>query len=357
MPFLSISFTNFRNIKNNTLDLLSKEVYFVGDNGQGKSNILESLYMISYGNSFRTKSDNEIITEGEQNYSIRSIFRDQNDHTNSVSIIYKDNKKKIEKNTKQIIDRKELVNTIPCVLYSHDDLDFSIGSPDRKRFFIDQSLSMYDTSYIDISRKYMKILRTRNTILKEKRSDLLDVLDLQLSEAGIEVTYRRKNTITAFNRVFTRLYKEVCGIDNVTIDYSPSWKGDTAESALVVLAEKREQDLIMGISLSGPHRDKIRFIQNKKTFVPTASTGQRRLLSLLLRTAQAQYYTEVSGKLPILLMDDVMLEVDPEKRRRFTSLLPEYDQLFCTFLPGEPYDKYKKSTTKVYSISGGKWSD
>ena len=313
--------------------------------------------MVSYGNSFRTKNDDEIIKEGELNYSIRSIFRDQNDHTNSVSIIYKDNKKKIEKNAKQISDRKELVNTIPCVLYSHDDLDFSIGTPDRKRFFIDQSLSMYDTSYIDISRKYKKILKTRNTILKEKRSDLLDVLDVQLSEAGIEVTHRRKNTITAFNRVFSRLYKEVCGIDNVTIDYSPVWKGDTAESALIALAEKRELDLTMGISMSGPHRDRIRFIKNKKTFVPTASTGQRRLLSLLLRTAQAQYYTEVTGKLPVLLMDDVMLELDPEKRQRFTALLPEYDQLFCTFLPGEPYERYKKTTTKVYTINGGKWSD
>jgi len=313
--------------------------------------------MISYGSSFRTKSDDEIITNGGQNYSIRSIFRDQNDHTNTISIIYKDNKKKIEKNAKQINDRKELVNTIPCVLYSHDDLDFSIGSPDRKRFFIDQSLSMYDTSYIDISRKYKKILKTRNTILKEKRSDLLDVLDAQLSEAGIEVTHRRKSTITAFNRVFARLYKDVCGIDNVTIDYSPSWKGDTVESALVALAEKRELDLSMGISMSGPHRDRIRFIKNKTSFVPTASTGQRRLLSLLLRTAQAQYYTEVTGKLPVLLMDDVMLELDPNKRQRFTALLPEYDQLFCTFLPGEPYDRYKKSTTKVYTINGGKWND
>ena len=313
--------------------------------------------MVAYGNSFRTKNDDEIIAEGEANYSIRSIFRDQNDHTNSISIIYKDSRKRIEKNAKQINDRKELVNTIPCVLYNHDDLDFSIGSPDRKRFFIDQSLSMYDTSYIDISRTYKKILKTRNSILKEKKSDLLDVLDYQLAEAGIEVTQRRKKTITAFNRVFSRLYKDVCGIDNVNIDYSPSWKGETSESALVLLAEKRELDLSMGISMSGPHRDRIRFIRNKNIFVPTASTGQRRLLSLLLRTAQAQYYTEITGKLPVLLMDDVMLELDPEKRQRFSALLPEYDQLFCTFLPGEPYERYKKTTTKIYCINGGKWNE
>jgi DNA replication and repair protein RecF len=92
-------------------------------------------------------------------------------------------------------------------------------------------------------------------------------------------------------------------------------------------------------------------------FVPTASTGQRRLLSLLLRTAQAKFYTEVTGKNPVLLMDDVMLELDPDKRQRFTALLPDYDQLFCTFLPGEPYERYKRTTTKVYHINGGMWSE
>lgn len=357
MPYLSVSFTNFRNIENKTIDLLEKEVYFVGDNGQGKSNLLESLYISAYGNSFRTKNDSEMIREGESSFSIRSIFRDQRDHTNSISVVYQDGKKRIDKNAKQISDRKELIDTIPCVLFSHEDLDFSVGSPDRKRFFIDQSLSMYDSSYIDVFREYKKILKTRNNVLKEKNVGLLDILDSQLAQSGMEVILRRQRTIRDFNRIFARLYEEVSGIDNVTIDYSPSWKCDTADRVLVLLAEKRNNDLLYGTSLSGPHRDHIRFVRNKASFVPTASTGQRRLLSLLLRTAQAQFYTEVSGKKPVLLMDDVMLELDPEKRQRFTAILPAYDQLFCTFLPGEPYERYKKTTTRVYHVEGGKWSE
>jgi DNA replication and repair protein RecF len=77
---------------------------------------------------------------------------------------------------------------------------------------------------------------------------------------------------------------------------------------------------------------------------------------LLLRTAQARFYTEKNGKKPVLLMDDVMLELDPDKRQRFTALLPEYDQLFCTFLPGEPYERYKRSSTRVYHVSEGTWN-
>ncbi len=357
MPFLSLSFTNFRNIANGTIDLLSKEVYFVGDNGQGKSNILESLYLASYGSSFRTKNDEEIVYEGQKEYSVRAIFRDQKERTNSINIVYQNGKKRIDKNAKQIIDRKELVDTIPCVLFNHDDLDFAIGSPDRKRFFIDQSLSMYDSAYIDLLRTYKKVLKTRNLVLKEKNTSILDVLDAQLAESGMAVIRKRNSTIRDFNRVFARLYSEVSGIDNVNIEYSPSWKVDTTDKVLVQLAEKRDFDMTMGTSMSGPHRDRIRFMRNKTHFVPTASTGQRRLLSLLLRTAQASFYTEVTGRLPVLLMDDVMLELDPDKRQRFTALLPAYDQLFCTFLPGEPYERYKKKTTKLYHLSGGKWSE
>jgi len=357
VPFLSASFTNFRNICNSTIDLLSQEVYFIGENGQGKSNLLESLYMSAYGSSFRTRNDEEIVQENKEEYSIRTIFRDQKDRTNSISLTYKDGKKRIEKNAKQIMDRKELVNTIPCVLFCHDDLDFAIGTPERKRFFLDQSLSMYENSYIDVLRNYKKIVKTRNTILKEKKTSVLDVLDAQLVETGLEVVKRRENTIRDFNRVFARLYHEVSGIDNVTIDYSPSWKERSGEQILIKLAEKRDFDIAMGTSMSGPHRDRIRFVRNKALFVPTASTGQRRLLSLLLRTAQATFYSDVTGRKPVLLMDDVLLELDPDKRQRFTALLPEYDQLFCTFLPGEPYERYKRSTTRVYHISGGNWSE
>ena len=108
-------------------------------------------------------------------------------------------------------------------------------------------------------------------------------------------------------------------------------------------------------TLTGPHRDRITFIRNNAPFIPTASTGQRRLVALILRTAQAVFYTEVTGKKPVLLMDDVLLELDPEKRKKVTALLPEYDQLFCTFLNGEPYQNYRKEGSIVYRIKEGNW--
>ncbi len=374
MPFLSLTAVNFRNLNSKNMDLFSKEVYFTGENGQGKSNILEALYYSAYGSSFRTHNDSELIKNGEEAMSLRTIFKEENGNTHTTSIILDKNKKKIEKDGKILHDRKELINTMPCILYNHDDLDFAVGSPERRRFFIDQSLSMYDVMYIDVMRRYKKILKNRNLCLKEHKYDLFETYDIQLVMNGLEIQQKRKNAIFQFNQIFGRLYEQVSGITGVSIRYSPSWKKRTsgnneeeelmANTSLPMIDEiieyvksKQKMEKVMCTTLSGPHRDRIVFTKDGQTFVPTASTGQRRLIALALRTAQAVYYTQTTHKKPVLLMDDVLLELDPDKRQKVTALLPEYDQLFCTFLPGEPYQRYKRDTTRVYSIKKGEWEE
>lgn len=364
MPFLSLNVCNFRNLKNERINLSGKEIYFVGENGQGKSNLLEALYYSSYGSSFRTHVDSQIIKYGQENFSVSSFYSGKNNETETIKVVYDKNRKIIEKNSKRIHDRKELINTIPCVLFCHSDMKFATGEPENRRFFLDQSLTMYDALYIDDLRNYKKILKSRNLILKEEKYEMLDIYDFQLAEKGLEIQRKRKSAIFQFNEIFKRLYNEISGIENVNIVYYPSWKEikqevgtrfPEREEIVELLKSKREQDKVMCTTLSGPHRDRIVFMKDGKFFIPNASTGQCRLTALLLRVAQAVYYTRITGNNPVLLMDDVMLELDPDKRARLTSMLPEYDQLFCTFLPGEPYERYKKSTTKIFQIKNGEW--
>lgn len=360
MPFLSISPINFRNLSNKTIDVSAKEVFFVGKNGQGKSNLLETLYYSAYGSSFRTHSDVEIVKKGEVSFSLHSIFREENGITHTTSVYFDKNLKKIEKDGKILKDRKELINTMPCVLYNHDDLDFVIGAPERRRFFIDQSLTMYDIFYVDILRRYKRILKNRNLSLKEKKFDLLDSFDIQLVKNGIEIQQKRKNAIFKFNQIFGNLYEQITGIDGLTIKYNPSWKNEDFnvpdfDEAMKIVINHREVEKLMGTTMTGPHRDRISFIRNGQPFVPTASTGQRRLLALILRTSQAVFYNQITNRKPIILMDDVLLELDPEKRKKVTELLPEYEQLFCTFLEGEPYNNYITGETKIYLLNNGEW--
>ena len=355
MPFLSVNYKNFRNLSDNAIDFQAKEIFFVGENGQGKSNILESLYLLAYGNSFRTHKENELIKNGQNEFGISALFLNDKELSERIVIKLQEGKKKIEKNGKRISDRKELINTIPAVLFCHDDLEFVSGEPEKRRFFIDQTISMNDVVYLDYLRRYKKTLKNRNIILKEKRYAMLDVYDIQLIENGIEIQKKRKNTFFMINNIFTKIYQEVSGINNVAIEYRPFWKSQEKEELIEILKAKREQDIVLGTTTSGPHRDAIIFMRNGQPFVNTASTGQRRLAALTLRIVQAVLYSNITQKKPVLLMDDVLLELDPEKRQKIMTLLPEYDQLFCTYLPEEPYERYIRSKTKVYQIKAGFW--
>ena len=379
MPFLYETFYNFRNLKNDTLDLSNKEIYFVGQNGQGKSNILESLYYAAYGISFRTHQDSQIVKNGEKDFSINAFYKAGDDSTQKISVIFENGKKRIEKNGKKIQDRKELINTIPCILFCHDDMRFATGEPECRRFFIDQSLTLYDNLYIDDMRNYKKVLKSRNLVLKNKQYEMLDVYDSQLAQYGLVIQQKRKKAIFQFNQIFGKIFEEITGIDGVNIVYEPSWKFTNPQNVdnsvqnssdyseknffpatqdiISLLLSRRDQDKVMETTMAGPHRDRIVFMKGGQNFVQTASTGQCRLISLLLRVAQAIYYTRATGMKPVLLMDDVLLELDPDKRAKLTAMLPEYEQLFCTFLPGEPYERYMHDTTKVYKIENGEWHE
>lgn len=354
MPFLSVSLTNFRNLNDETFDFNSKEVFFVGTNGQGKSNLLESLYILAYGSSFRTRTESEIIKNGENFCLMKTLFRSAEEKACTVNFKLEGKKREIEKNSKKIKDRKEILNTIPCIIFSHEDLDFVIGEPERKRFFFDQTLSMYDILYIDTIRRYKKILKSRNLVLKNKNYEVLDALDVQLAEAGAEIYKKREKIVFNYNVFFADLYKEISGIENVSLFYASNWREKSVNEIIALLEKNREQDKAFEYTSSGIHRDNIAFVKNKKNFVNTASTGQKRLLALLLRIIQAKFYFSRTQRNPILLMDDVLLELDQEKRNKVMQLLPDYDQLFCTFLPTEDYEKYKKTGTKIFFVEKGK---
>lgn len=356
MPFLSASFYNFRNLENATVDISSPEVFLVGKNGQGKTNFLEALYVSSYGTSFRTRSLAQICTKDEKEFSIRALYKESDNISHTISIIIQDKKKDIQKNFKKIKNSKELISTIPCILFHGDDIEFAVGTPSRKRFFIDQSVSLCNSDFIEALVKYSKALKSRNVILEQKKASLLDSIDEIFSSLALLITNERKNIVEEYAKHFSLIYEEISGVSGVEMVYRPSIKVESEEDLLILLAEKRQNDLTDRTSSIGPHRDRIHFIKDKKPFTERASNGQRRLISLVLRMIQAKIYSEKTGRKPIFLMDDILLELDPEKRQKFMELLPPYEQLFCTFLPGESYKNYQKETTKIFFVEDGRFS-
>jgi DNA replication and repair protein RecF len=364
--FHSLGTVFFRNLEDSERCVGEKDVFLIGENGQGKTNFLEALYFSAYGSSFRGARDGEIARNGEKNFAVYAKIGPKNGEDagicpNELRIKIEKGKKSFLLDGKQVEDRRSLLSIIPCVVFCHEDMEFVSGSPERRRWFFDQSLSLCDVLYLDGLRAYRQVLRSRNALLREAlltrrppAPGILDALDYQLAGYGLKLVERREREAVLFSDSFGPLFREVSGISGIAVRYTPSWKFRDLEDGVLFLGERRESDLAAGISLTGPHRDRYAFYQNSGEFAGKASTGQRRLLALLLRIAQARRFSETTGKNPVLLLDDVLLEMDGEKRRRFLSVMPVYDQAFYTFLPEEPCRRYVRGGNPlVYAVESG----
>jgi DNA replication and repair protein RecF len=369
--FHSLRTASFRNLEDSESYTGEKDVFLVGENGQGKTNFLESLYFAAFGSSFRGARDPELARNGEKDFAVHAKIAPEYGKTagsalsglTEILIKYEKGKKSFFLNGKRMEDRRDLLSVVPCVVFCHEDMEFVSGSPERRRWFFDQSLSLCDPLYLDALRGYRQVLKSRNAVLRESVlfhrvpvPGILDALDNQLVSYGLKLVEQREREASLFSGLFGPLFQEVSGIKGLTVRYTPSWKFRSAGEGLSFLGERREHDLAAGISLSGPHRDRYAFYRGSGDFAGQASTGQRRLLALLLRIAQARRFSEITGKNPVLLLDDVLLEMDGEKRRRFLSVMPGYDQAFYTFLPEEPYNRYGQGgagTALVYRVESG----
>jgi DNA replication and repair protein RecF len=357
MRFHSVSVKAFRNLEDTVVATDAHDIFLVGKNGQGKTNFLEALYFCSYATSFRGVKDAELINSDEKDCAVSAEI--------TADFIPQKLIVKIENGTKTAIidgkkidDRKNLFSLIPSVVFCHEDMDFVTGSPERRRWFFDQNRSLYDLQYLDDFRRYRKILRTRNSVLKEMQTTrdtgMLDALDVQFAEYGLRLMAKRLIEAEHFSVLFQPIYEDVAFINGIQVKYQPSWKETDIDMVIKKLVQDRQREMAFGMSLSGPHRDRYQFVRGKKNFVAMASTGQPRLLALLLRISQTARYKEMTGDCPILLLDDVLLELDGEKRRRFLEAIPNYEQAFFTFLPEESIGDYKKGNSLVYDVEDGR---
>ncbi len=338
MKFLSLSLHNYRNILSCSLDIHKRHVIFRGENGQGKTNLLESLYISCYGFSFRTRKTNHLITHGK-NYASISVRLQEGETAHTIEVKILPGSLSISIDGKEIKDRKELIESFPCIIFSHGDIEFVKGAPSERRKFFDQTMCLYDSLFFDDIRRYNRILRQRNQALKDQMVYLVPSYDSQLAQLGMIIQSRRSQVVEEFNELFPQVFSRVSGMtDPPVIDYSPSWKHFSNQQEVKEFLQKNlNQDLKFFTTTTGPHRDKFTCIKNGKNFIETASTGQLRLISLVLRAAQAQYYQKKTGRKPVLLLDDVLLELDHAKRSAFLHELAGYEQAVCTFLPNETY--------------------
>ena len=358
MAFVSVAYHDFRNIHTAALDIDAPVVYLVGENGQGKTNFIESIYLLCYGASFRTRKDARLITLGKEVANVRGRSRKAGDIDRDIAVrIHRGGKKEIRVDGRLINDRMDLIETVPCIVFAHQDLSFVTGSPEMGRRFFNQTLSLFDPLFVGLLRSYRRLLKSRNILLKENNSSLLPAYTRNLVELGLQIQRRREGIIEEFNTTFSLLFSGISGLNGQTsIRYRSSWPmGATTEEILEFMAKRQHRDFTFETTTAGPHRDRFILMHDGKEFSHIASTGQVRLCSLILRVAQANFFSGKTGKRPVLLLDDVLLELDATKRERFVEQLPEFEQAFFTFLPDEQFRKYSGDDTMIYRVVGGEF--
>ena len=363
MLIKSLSLRGFRNLQNCDLDTSYKQIILKGENGQGKTNLLEAVYLTCYGASFRTQNLREAVRHGEDFFLLKSTFEDNLKLERKVEISFANGKKKIKLDDSEIRDRKDLIYSLPCIAFTHDDISFVRGEPENRRRFFDQTMSMYDSSFFDDLRRYKLILRQRNAAIKDQKYSLLDIYDEKLANYGLPIMKARRSVLNSFSAIFPDIYNAVSLEDRkIGISYRPSWNENlTVDEIITYLGQQREVDIKMSTTTSGPHRDRFIVTDAHGPFVNTASTGQMRLASLVFRSAQATFYRQKTGINPIFLIDDVLLELDAPKRARYLLYLGYYNQAFFTFLPEEKYFgsffDLEDGCSKIYKVSNGKLED
>ncbi len=339
----------------------------VGENAQGKTNLLDAIYYLSRGSSGRYGRDADIIRWGNGFFRLRALVR-SHEMTRDITISYTQGKKAVSVDGNALRSNAQLMGVFNTVLFSPDDLAMVKGSPERRRKYLDDELMQTDPTYYGDVYRYRKILQQRNNVLKkiragQKEEHLLDVLDEQLAGVGMSLTRRRMDMAERI-RPLARLVQRrmTAGEEELDIEYlcssrrQPRNKGETIceETFLELLKESRAEDVGRGFTGYGPHRDDLMTLINGADARISGSQGQQRTVALSLKIAEIEFLKAQTGEVPVLLLDDVLSELDGGRRKKLLETVSDNIQTFITCTELEHLDPQLIGRAAVSRIRQGK---
>jgi DNA replication and repair protein RecF len=339
MVLSSVSLKNFRIHKENHIIFSDQLNYIVGGNGLGKTSILEAIYYICTTKGFSSRSDAEAVNFGEDNFEISGNIRDYTEERVRVYFSNAENRKHYFRNEKQVFRSAEVIGKFPVVILAPSDHTITQGAPGERRKFVDSIISQASETYLKTLLDYNKTLRQRGVLLvklKEGRSKiLLDELEAwtqKLVMTGIILIEHRIKFTQEFNTFIKESYQSIMeGDENPDIEYiNLEGTGDIRERFIKTIDKRREEEIRRGQNLVGPHRDDFIFSLNGVNLKMYGSQGQHKTFQVALRFAQFFYLKEITGKVPLFLLDDVFGELDAARSARISSYLRKVGQAFIT---------------------------
>ncbi len=355
----SIELSNFRNYESLDLSFDPGINILYGDNAQGKTNILEALYLSGTTRSHRGAKDKEMIRFKMDDAHIRTmVFKNDVDY--KIDFHLKQHKKKgIAINQMPIKRASDLFGVLNMIFFSPEDLNIIKNGPAERRRFLDMELCQLDKIYLDDLSKYNKVLNQRNKLLKDiydkpELKDTLDIWDAQLIDYGCKIIKRRKQFIEDLNTVIFGIHKKLSGNkEELTLMYEP----DVSESRFAErLCEERPKDERFGTTSVGPHRDDIAFLIQSIDIRKFGSQGQQRTAALSLKLSEIELVKLQIHDSPILLLDDVLSELDANRQNQLLdSISSTQTILTCTGV--DDFINKRLHIDKVFHVENGRVLD
>ena len=346
-----LSLINYKNIRVANLELSPKINCLIGQNGVGKTNVLDAIYFLSFCHSASNPIDSQVITHDEGFFLIEGTY--QEDLCISCGM-KRGTKKHFKRNKKEYKRLSEHIGLIPLVMVSPSDTFLIEGGSEERRKLMDVVISQYDRSYIDAMNRYNKALQQRNTMLKQEEEPDLEVLSLweeQMAMEGERIFACRDAFVKALTPVFQRYYETISGNrEQVEMTYiSHCQRGPLLE----VIQRDRAKDRIMGYSLHGVHRDDLVFSLGGHPLKREGSQGQHKTFVIALKLAQFDFLKRANNQTtPLLLLDDIFDKLDADRVEQIVKLVAsdEFGQIFITDTNREHLDQILSRTSHDYRI-------
>ena len=360
-----LKLTNFRNYSSLELDLGRNVNIFIGDNGKGKTNILESIYVLSLTKTNRYGLEENLIKFNEEIAKIEGLIRsDELLKTQEIHITKK--KKQIFINNKEMRRIRDYISNFCVISFTPEDLEIIKGSPNNRRNMINIDISQLQNSYISYLNEFNQIIKIRNEYLKKMNLDgnsdirYLDVINNQMIEKGIKIYEYRYNFFNKINDYLPKIFKKLSNLNNLKIKYESSVSLDDFDYEKIKknyenkLKKNFKVELMQGVTLTGPHRDDFSFDLSGIDMKNFASQGQQRLVIIALKIAEIYLFKEEIGEYPVLLLDDIFSEIDSKKRNKIISFLLKDIQSIITTTDINDINEELVKNANIYKVNNNK---
>ncbi|BBH23381.1 DNA replication and repair protein RecF [Paenibacillus baekrokdamisoli] len=361
----SIQLSNYRNYEKLEIKTDNQVNLFVGPNAQGKTNLLEAIFVLALTKSHRTSKDKELLGWNTSEARIRGeVEKKYGPLTLDLTLSTQGKRARI--NGLEQRKLSDFVGALNVVMFAPEDLEIVKGTPGIRRRFLDMEIGQVQPGYLYSLGQYAKVLMQRNNYLKtaspgSAQQTMMEVWNMQLAEHGVKIVKKRQNFIHKLQKWAQHIHSGItAGAEELTIVYRPSFETDAIEEESVLfeqfmikLTQVKDQEMRRGMTLVGPHRDDMAFYINGKEASIYGSQGQQRTTALSLKLAEIELIHEEIGEYPLLLLDDVLSELDQNRQTQLIETFQSKVQTFITTTGLESVNVSKLHDSRIYYVRDG----